>query len=159
RIRRQSRCLPAALCPAMGSFRRRSVFVLGAAALVAVAVLSSADAQRAAAPESAKRSASPVQAALRKHGLLYRGLVPARSGPCRGVFVSPATHGPTACTHGPDPSPPGIDVRKAPSLHVLRERARRSRAKEDAGSLACYTGGNAIQGVYAHQAGADNYSD
>jgi hypothetical protein len=44
-------------------------------------------------------------------GMIYGGLVAAKSGPCAGVFqvkgVSPAM-----CTHGPDAAPPGLSVKR-----------------------------------------------
>ena len=117
---------------------------------------SSASSRPTSATSSSENAAS--RAELRKHGLVYGGLIRARGGPCKGLFVFPAAHGPPACSHGPDPSPAGIDVRRAPSLSELRTRAQVSRSK-DTRAAACYTGGPAIQGIYAHASGTtDNYT-
>ena len=143
----------------MRSFLRSSLVTLGATALLVSAWSGEASGHPAGQARPGLNGSSAASSlALRKHGLIYRGLVRARSGPCRGVFAFPAKHGPPACTHGPDPSPAGIDVRKAPSLRVLRERALVSRRKGDASTVDCYHGGNAVQGIYAHQAGTDDYS-
>jgi hypothetical protein len=43
-------------------------------------------------------------------GLIYTDLVPAPQGsPCEGLFVGKSSS-PDACTHGPDPTPDGVDV-------------------------------------------------
>ncbi len=53
-------------------------------------------------------------------GLIYRDLNPAPStSPCAGGFQV-ETNGPIVCTHGPDPAPPGVDVRKPQSVARLR---------------------------------------
>ena len=41
---------------------------------------------------------------------------------------------------------------------MLRGRALVSRRKGDASTIDCYRGGNAVQGIYAHRAGTDDYS-
>jgi hypothetical protein len=46
-------------------------------------------------------------------GIIYKGLGPRqKSGPCAGIFEIKISDGEVACTHGPDPAPPGVDVRK-----------------------------------------------
>ncbi len=45
-------------------------------------------------------------------GMIYSGLAADRSGPCAGMFrVSGVT--PVMCTHGPDPAPPGLSVKRS----------------------------------------------
>ena len=60
-----------------------------------------------------------------------------------------------ACTHGPDPAPPGVDVRRRATLTELRERARLALTKsEAAATLPC--SGKApfsVQAIYAHLQG------
>src|SRR5262245_40852256 len=76
-----------------------------------------------------ERTSSSARTELRKRGLVYTGLDRARSGPCVGVFVMKQPSGPPACTHGPDPAPAGIDVRKPVSFKVLHKRAFAGRYK------------------------------
>ena len=48
-----------------------------------------------------------------RQGLVYDGLQRASAGdPCRGAFrLTSSYRGQAVCTHGPDPAPPGVDVR------------------------------------------------
>lgn len=48
-------------------------------------------------------SNQPVQ------GLIYDGLEAADEGPCKGFYRTQNTG---ICTHGPDPAPPGLDIKK-----------------------------------------------
>ena len=86
----------------------------------------------------------------RSHGLVYAGLRQAGTGPCKGVYMLGS-----ACTHGPDPAPPGVDVRRRATLTELRERARAARRKTGvAAALPC--SGKApfsVQAIYAHLQG------
>lgn len=86
----------------------------------------------------------------RADGLVYAGLTRAADGPCRGFYRVE-----DGCTHGPDPAPPGIDVRRAPSLGELRERTRADRAKAGAAAgLPCSgSAPYAVQAIYAHPEG------
>ena len=61
-------------------------------------------------PIPASAQSLPEDAA---RGLRYRGLRAATSGPCAGGFELPRSAGVPTCTHGPDPAPPGVDVRVA----------------------------------------------
>jgi hypothetical protein len=54
-------------------------------------------------------------------GVVFTGLSPASSGPCAGAFRVDLPG--EVCTHGPDPAPPGIDVRVAPSTEALARAA------------------------------------
>ena len=41
-------------------------------------------------------------------GLVYDGLTPETEGPCKGLYKIPGTD---LCTHGPDPAPPGVNIK------------------------------------------------
>jgi hypothetical protein len=45
--------------------------------------------------------------------MVYDGLVAAPAGPCAGLFEVRGDTGATICTHGPDPAPPGLDVKRS----------------------------------------------
>src|SRR5262249_33446128 len=89
-------------------------------------------------------------AVARAHGLLYTDLTRQTSGLCRGMYALGS-----ACTHGPDPSPPGIDVRRPVTLAELRARARSDASKTGSrGTLPCSkTAPYAVQTIYAHLSG------
>src|SRR5215208_4814939 len=53
---------------------------------------------------SATAREKQLPSGLRQRGLIYHGLVRAKSGPCRHVFVMRTKRAPPACTHGPDPA-------------------------------------------------------
>ena len=101
-------------------------------------------------------------------GLLYRGLVRAPAGtPCAGAFVIPTKAAKDPCTHGPDPAPPGRDVRKRRSLDQLRLETRRQAAgltdgrasAVESGAVHCVgdgTSGNRVQALYAYPVGSAN---
>ncbi len=59
-------------------------------------------------------------------GLVYTSLFPTLPGsPCEGVaFEIHEETGAVSCTHGPDPAPPGVDVRSPRSLATLQAEAR-----------------------------------
>jgi hypothetical protein len=105
-------------------------------------------------------------------GLVYRGLVRAPAGTlCAGGFVVQTRKGRDACTHGPDPAPPGRDVRKRRSVAALRletnrqatEATQTSAAAVEGGAVHCIgdgTSGNRVQAIYAYPAGrASRYAD
>lgn len=97
---------------------------------------------------SAGAEAAP--AADRVRGLVYDGL--RRSAACGGAFqIDGEPGGPQLCTHGPDPAPPGVDVRQ-----------RRTAGADTAGSepataaatdpITCVgdgVSGNRVQAIYA----------
>lgn len=65
----------------------------------------------APAPASPAKPRTPVTkpADQPDKGLVYKGLVPATSGVCLGLYALPAAAG--VCTHGPDVAPPGLDLK------------------------------------------------
>lgn len=75
-------------------------------------------------------------------GMVYEGLEPAAYGACRGQFRIAGTE---QCTHGPDPAPPGIDVKKsaAPVL-AAGGLSDAIQCESDGGS------GYRVQVIYAH---------
>jgi chitodextrinase len=87
-----------------------------AAALPAAPAVAQGSAAHAASAAAAPAPASPAPA--RKpvtkpadqpdKGLVYKGLVPATSGSCVGLYALSGTPG--VCTHGPDTPPPGLDL-------------------------------------------------
>jgi len=97
-----------------------------------------------------------TNAFARAHGLVYTGLRRVRGGRC-GSLYQVIVPGAVRCTHGPDPSPAGIDVRKRRSLAELRATLRPSArfGKSTATAVPCIGDGKAgdrIQAVYAHPA-------
>ncbi len=100
-------------------------------------------------------------------GLVYRGLVRAPAGTlCAGGFVVQTRTGRDACTHGPDPAPAGIDIRKRRSTAALRVAAESSPTSSTASATAgieCVgdgVSGNRVQAMYAYPAGGlDRYAD
>ncbi|MFD0744997.1 hypothetical protein ACFQ1L_26675 [Phytohabitans flavus] len=88
------------------SHRRR--LTLSAGALV-IAVLVGLLGGGAYAGEQADPSLPANDAA---RGMVYSGLLAAKDGPCAGMFqVKGVT--PAMCTHGPDPAPAGLSVKRS----------------------------------------------
>jgi hypothetical protein len=86
-------------------------------------------------------------------------------GPCKTGFELRLPNGRVGCTHGPDPAPPGRDVREPLSLGDIAAMASGDPSGDPAGAgggdIVC-TGdgvdGNRVQAVYAYPAdGPDNY--
>jgi hypothetical protein len=135
----------------------RTLYVLGVAALVLLAGSGQAPAQPAP-------TADPVADAAR--GLVFRGLERGQvGGPCETGFIVRLRGKSLGCTHGPDPAPPGHDVRRNRPLTELTTAAS---AEGTAGtptagraSAPCFgdgVSGNRVQAVYAYSAaGPDNY--
>jgi hypothetical protein len=98
-------------------------------------------------------------------GVVLTGLSRARAdGPCKTGFELPLPNGRVGCTHGPDPAPPGRDVREPVSLGDLAAMTGGDPSRDPSASSAdiVCTGdgvdGNRVQAVYAYPAdGADNY--
>jgi hypothetical protein len=130
----------------------KTVYALGVAALALLAGSSQAPADSTAADAA--------------RGLVFRGLERGQTGgPCETVFVVRLRGKRVGCTHGPDPAPPGHDVRRR---RPLTELAAASGAEGTAAAPAngarsapCFgdgVSGNRVQAVYAYPAGgADNY--
>ncbi len=97
-------------------------------------------------------------------GVVLTGLSRARpDGPCRTGFELRLPNGRVGCTHGPDPAPPGRDVREPRSLGDIAAMTSGdpSGTATAYGQIVC-TGdgvdGNRVQAIYAYPAdGQDNY--
>lgn len=135
----------------------RTIYALGVAALVLLAGSGQAPAQSAPA-------ADPADAA---RGLVFSGLERGTpGGPCATEFVVRLHGKRLGCTHGPDPAPPGHDVRRRRPLTELTAASAEGSAgtaAADDGSAPCYgdgVSGNRVQAVYAYPAsGPDHYGD
>jgi hypothetical protein len=98
-------------------------------------------------------------------GLVFDGLTPARAhGPCMEGFELRLPGNRIGCTHGPDPAPPGRDVREPRPLGDIAALSTGDPGDgggAGAGDVLCVgdgVDGNRIQAVYAYPAdGADNY--
>ena len=88
-------------------------------------------------------------------GLVHAGLrqdVP--TGPCKGAFTLAGRKGPPRCFHGPDPAPPGVDVRVSQEPRAATSGAEPATAAAP-GAVQCYgdgTSGPRVQLVYARAA-------
>jgi hypothetical protein len=88
-------------------------------------------------------------------GVVRKGLAVGRpDGPCEGVLELVKTDGSTSCTHGPDPAPKGVDVRKARTVEdlVLSTKTATVQAETTGATVPCYgdgVTGNRVQAVYA----------
>ena len=116
-----------------------------------------------------------------RRGVVHDGLVrTAPDGVCRGTFAlardASDRHGRSRCTHGPDPAPDGVDVRRARPVAELQaaapapasasaEEGRRGAPNASvaaaAGTIPCYgngTDGYRVQVIYARASNvADRY--
>jgi hypothetical protein len=105
----------------------------------------------AAAPSNGPAAASTPETAAAR-GQIFKGLRAAGDGErCRGAFAL-VTSG--ECTHGPDPAPPGIDVRHRRPL-TANDTVSGSSTAASSASVPCYgTGsdGTRVQAIYAHAA-------
>jgi hypothetical protein len=142
--------------------------VLGIATSVAVVLMASAGNIGPRVNASDPVDAPPSTEAMRRQGLHYAGLMSADSAHCPGMpYQLQVTPGLVACTHGPDPAPEGVDVRKSPSLGELASRVRQAGAAVEAavtapaslagtsGTVPCVGDGGSgkrLVAIYAHQA-------
>jgi hypothetical protein len=109
-------------------------------------------------PAVAAPTPAPVEDPAK--GLRHQGLARAADGPCKGKFqlrATPGRGGPARCTHGPDPAPPGVDVRVAREPESAAETAAlRPEAVAHAEGTFCSgdgASGPRVQLVYANIAG------
>ena len=99
-------------------------------------------------------------------GVVLTGLERARAaGPGQAGFELRLANGRTGCTHGPDPAPPGRDVREPISLTEIAALSTGDPGGEATSSegIVCVgdgTDGNRVQAVYAYPAGGpDNFDE
>ena len=100
-----------------------------------------------------------------ERGVVLTGLERARpNGPCKAGFELRLPNGRIGCTHGPDPAPPGRDVREPVSLADISALSTGAPAEAATSSGVVCIGdgvdGNRVQAVYAFPAGRpDNYDE
>jgi chitodextrinase len=96
-------------------------------------------------------SATTAPPGDRARGMSHDGLRPgAAGGPCDGSFELAHAGGSPGCTHGPDPSPDGVDVREERSTEALD--ASTATVEPGTGVVACIDDGQSgsrVQAVYA----------
>jgi hypothetical protein len=112
----------------------------------------------AAAHEPGRATSDPAR------GLVYTGLVRTQDrGRCETAFELLLPRGRLGCTHGPDPAPPGRDVRRPRPLAELAAATAAVDAASAPSAAPCITDGTdgkRVQAVYAYPAGgADNYDE
>jgi hypothetical protein len=102
--------------------------------------------------------------ANKARGVVLTGLSRARpDGPCKTGFELRLANGRIGCTHGPDPAPPGRDVREPRSLGDIAAMTSGdpSGTATAYGQIVCSgdgVDGNRVQAVYAYPAdGQDGY--
>lgn len=78
-----------------------------------------------------------------ERGLIYDGLEVATQGICKGLFRIKDTN---ICTHGPDPAPPGVDIKKSVPPIKQSNRARAATVQCDGDGVS----GPRTQVIYAH---------
>jgi hypothetical protein len=111
--------------------------------------------------------ASTVQASsgrdsLAAMGMAYKGLKHVAGGPC-GYLYQVAMPGPARWTHGPDPAPPGVDVRvRRPVADLIASLPARAlfATSPTASLVPCIgngTSGARVQAVYAHPPGTTDW--
>src|SRR5947209_5439662 len=135
--------------------RRVISLLLVAAASGLASAGASATAAAAAAPAQ-----SPPGASQAGRGLNFAGLTATNDSTktCRSKFalVGASSGATPRCTHGPDPAPPGIDVRTRQPTLVGDTATPTSSPSYAAGStVPCYgdgVTGNRVQAIYAHAA-------
>jgi hypothetical protein len=132
-------------------------------AALALVCLLLAGAGAAYAHEGTLESGSPRANLTR--GLVFRDLMRARpNGPCKKGFELRLPGNRIGCTHGPDPAPPGRDVRTRRDLGDIAALTSGEPSTEPGagtGDVLCVgdgVDGNRVQAVYAYPAdGPDNY--
>ena len=106
-----------------GRLRRPLLAAAGAALVAAFMALSSMNTLAGAAQRDVgtgqvsvfgadARPLAAVPADDAARGMVYGGLIAARTGPCVGGFQIKGIT-PAMCTHGPDPAPAGLDVKRS----------------------------------------------
>lgn len=109
-------------------------------------------------PGPVARAQRPLPTSNSVRGLDYQGLQIADSGPCHDGFqimIKQSLSQHILCSHGPDASPPGVDVR----THIPAPSVNRSSAPESVTCDGDGVTGRRVQLIYAHASDvADRYS-
>ena len=139
---------------------RRGLGAALMATLVGCALLGTAGAATASPATSAGAPTAPSRPAPGpREGFVLNGLHQGSpTGRCHGTFELA-----DGCTHGPDPAPPGIDVRVRMGVPVLAgDSASSGTTAAATAGIQCYgdgVSGNRVQAIYAHAADVtDRYS-
>ncbi len=88
-------------------------------------------------------------------GVVRQGLAIGRAdGKCKGLLEAVMPDGSSQCTHGPDPAPNGVDVRKVRSVEdiALATKGSSQLAATTGATVPCYgdgVTGNRVQAIYA----------
>jgi hypothetical protein len=101
-------------------------------------------------PAAPSRAPADTPAPDRAHGVVWDGLEPGAAACPHGYAVRGV---PEHCTHGPDPAPDGVDVRRARSTSELLEATAEGTGATSNAAVPCYgdgASGNRVQVVYAH---------
>jgi hypothetical protein len=137
--------------PSLPSGRRAATFVTTLLTVALLGLGSSSPVWGAPVPlpgdEPSGVRTADAQAA---RGLVYDSLFPALPGsPCEGVaFEIHEADGGVSCTHGPDPAPPGIDVRAPRSLAAFQADAQ-ALGPSAVPCIGNGTSGRRVQVIYA----------
>src|SRR5687767_4951523 len=99
-----------------------------------------------------------------RRGLVWRGLERGEAGgPCPSAYVFIGVSETGVCSHGPDPAPEGVDVRRRRSTAELAETVSEGSASGAATAVPCYgdgTSGDRVQAIYARAGDVpDRYAD
>jgi hypothetical protein len=148
--------------------RARSRLVLAAGVMAAVAGIGPLAAAAATVPASASSAPDQRLAEMASpsafRGLLYTGLSLGKTGSaCAGAFEAKSRTGASlGCSHGPDPAPPGIDVRQGRSdqrvaadtsaSNTGATRTADAAGSGQVGSVGCIgdgVSGDRVQAIYA----------
>jgi len=135
-----------------------SAVSLSAVSLIAVSLIAAVALQGQAAAGPGRQVASPGQPADDPaRGVDHSDLrLSGPDGPCHGNFELGDRRdraGHPLCTHGPDPAPPGVDVRRALDLALAPATQSAPNGTAATGSVACDgdgTSGNRVQLLYVH---------
>jgi len=135
---------------------------LGALPFIAVPAMGAADTHgqpteqvvtNPAPPSPAGRGTPPEDPG---RGLVWRGLERGEAGgPCASAYVFTGVGETGPCSHGPDPAPEGVDVRRRRSTTELAQSVSEGSASGAAAPVPCYgdgTSGDRVQAIYAHAA-------
>ncbi|MFC0040441.1 ricin-type beta-trefoil lectin domain protein [Actinomadura rayongensis] len=128
---------------------KRALRLLTSIALAFTALATSpAASAEFAAPSGPSVTPSPIPRDDPSRGLVHQGLLPDQNNLCHGSLRLRTS----GCTHGPDPAPPGMNVK----------RRVKPLATASAAAAECVgdgTSGNRVQVMYVHPPGVDRFAN